>query len=84
MEVLDSRVKGSVDVEDIWLDPVDAVVVESFILGGVDGAAPIVDDEVDDGLLYIDEVTAGWVDVEPTIPPRYPRVEAPTIQELPP
>ena len=87
---MESGVERSVDVGDIWPDPADAVVVELFILGGVDGAAPVVDDEVDDGLLDIDGVTVGWVDVEPAIPPRITlptgivKVEAPTVQQLSP
>ena len=83
---MESGVEGSVDVGDIWPDPADAVVVELFILGGVDGAAPV----VEDGLLDIDGVTVGWVDVEPAIPPRIMlptgivKVEAPTVQQLSP
>lgn len=85
MEVLESGVEGSADVGDVWPDPVDAVVVELFILGGVDGAALVVDGEVDDGLLDIDGVT-----VEPAIPPCITlptgivKVEAPTVQQLSP
>jgi hypothetical protein len=90
LEVLESGVEGSVDAGDLWPDPADAVVVELFIPSGVDGAPPVVDGEVDDGLLDIDGVTVGWVDVEPAIPPRITlptgivKVEAPTVQQLSP
>jgi hypothetical protein len=78
LEVLESGVEVSADVGDIWPDPVDAVVVELFI------------DEVDDGLLDIDGVTVGCVDVELAIPPRItlPRgivkVEASAVQQSSP
>jgi hypothetical protein len=83
LEVLESGIEGGVDVGDIW--------PEFFMLGGVDGAAPDVDDEVDDGLLDIDGATVGWVvDVEPAIPPRMTlptgivKVEAPAVQQSSP
>ena len=61
------QIRGSVDVGDIWLDPVDAVIIELFVLSCMDH---------DGGLLNVDGVTVGWVYVEPTIPPHitYPRV----------
>jgi hypothetical protein len=88
--VLESGVEVSADVGDIWPDSVDAVVAELFIFGDADGAAPVADDEVDDGLLDIDGVTVGCVDVELAIPPRItlPRgivkVEASAVQQLSP
>ena len=55
---------------DIWPDPVDAVAVEFFMPDCIGGATPDADDEVDGGLLDIDGLTVGCVDVEPAIPPR--------------
>ena len=87
---MESKFEGSVDVGDIWPDPVDAVAVEFFMLDCIDGATPDVDDEDDNGLLDIDGVTVGGIYIEPAIPPRITvptgtvKVEAPTVQQLPP
>ena len=90
LEVLETGVEVSANVGDTRPDLVDAVVVELFILGDADGAAPVAGDEVDGGLLDINGVTVGCVDVEPAIPPRITlptgivKVEAPTVQQLSP
>jgi hypothetical protein len=60
LEVLESEVEGSIDVGDVWPDPVDAVGAELLMLTGVDDAELGVEDELDVGLL----------DVEPGITPR--------------
>jgi hypothetical protein len=80
LEALESEVEASVDVGDIWPDPVDAVGAELLMLNGVDDAELDVEDELDVGLL----------DVEPGITPRITvptgtvKVDTPTVQQLSP
>jgi hypothetical protein len=80
LEVLESEVEVSVDVGDIWPDPVDAVDAELLTLNAVDDAELDVEDELDVGLL----------DVEPGITPRITvptgtvKVDTPTVQQLSP
>jgi hypothetical protein len=80
LEVLESKVEESVDVGEIWPDPVDVVGAELLMLNGVDGAELDAEDELDVGLL----------DVEPGITPRITvptgtvKVDTPTVQQLSP
>ena len=87
---MESEVEESVDVGDVWPDPVDAVGVELLILNGVDDAELDVEDELDVGLLDADAVIVGLLDVEPGITPRITvptgtvKVDTPTVQQLSP
>jgi len=75
LEVVESEVEGSVDVGDVWPDPVDAVGAELLMLNGVDDAELDVEYELDVGPGITPRIT---------VPTGTVKVDTPAVQQSSP